>query len=153
MNIAKTLLKAHRKNMQNFQKRNFSGLVVRKDISWILKEIEEPIKQALGKNRAVRISTFKGTMYGYITGFPSGSVVRIHFQCRRQRRHRFHPWVGKIPWRRAWQPSLVFLPGESSWTEEIGGLQSVGSQRVRYNWRGRAHTEIIHSMVPLGNFQ
>ena len=36
--------------MQNFQKRNFSGLVVRKDISWILKEIEEPIKQALGKN-------------------------------------------------------------------------------------------------------
>ena len=76
MNIAKTLLKAYRNNMQNFQKRNFSGLVVRKDISWILKEIEEPIKQALGKNRAVRISTFKGTMYGYITGFPSGSVVK-----------------------------------------------------------------------------
>ena len=24
----------------------------------------------------------------------------------------FHPWVGKIPWRRAWQPTLVFLPGE-----------------------------------------
>ena len=23
------------------------------------------------------------------------------------------PWVGKIPWRRAWQPTLVFLPGES----------------------------------------
>ena len=28
------------------------------------------------------------------------------------------PWVGKIPWRRAWQPTLVFLPGESPWTEE-----------------------------------
>jgi len=25
----------------------------------------------------------------------------------------FHPWVGKIPWRRAWQPTPVFLPGES----------------------------------------
>jgi len=24
-----------------------------------------------------------------------------------------HPWVGKIPWRRAWQPTIVFLPGES----------------------------------------
>ena len=25
----------------------------------------------------------------------------------------FDPWVRKIPWRRAWQPTLVFLPGES----------------------------------------
>ena len=25
----------------------------------------------------------------------------------------FNPWVGKIPWRRAWQPAVVFLPGES----------------------------------------
>ena len=24
----------------------------------------------------------------------------------------FDPWVGKIPWRREWQPTLVFLPGE-----------------------------------------
>jgi len=42
----------------------------------------------------------------------------------------FDPWVGKIPWRRAWQPTPVFLPGESLWTEEPGGLQSMGSQRV-----------------------
>ena len=28
------------------------------------------------------------------------------------------------PWRRAWQPTPVFLPGESSWTEEPGGLQA-----------------------------
>ena len=42
-------------------------------------------------------------------------------------------WVGKIPWRRAWQPSPVFLPGESPRTEEPGGLQSVGSQRVEHD--------------------
>ena len=30
--------------------------------------------------------------------------------------------LGKIPWRRAWQPTAVFLPGESPWTEEPGGL-------------------------------
>jgi len=41
------------------------------------------------------------------------------------------PWVGKIPWRRAQQPTPVFLPGESPWTEEAGGLQPIGSQRVR----------------------
>ena len=33
----------------------------------------------------------------------------------------FDPWVGKIPWRRAWQPTPVFLPGESPWTEEPAG--------------------------------
>ena len=32
------------------------------------------------------------------------------------------------PWRRAWQCTPVFLPGESPWTEEPGGLQSTGSQ-------------------------
>ena len=42
----------------------------------------------------------------------------------------FDPWVGKIPWKRAWQPTPVFLPGESPWTEETGGLQSIGSHTV-----------------------
>ena len=44
-----------------------------------------------------------------------------------------HPvdrWVGKIPWRREWQPIPVFLPEESPWTEKTGGLQSMGSKRV-----------------------
>ena len=41
------------------------------------------------------------------------------------------PGLGRSPWRRAWQPTPVFLPGESPWTEETGGLQSIGSQRVR----------------------
>ena len=40
------------------------------------------------------------------------------------------PGLGRSPWRRAWQPTPVFLPGESPWTEEPRGLQSVGSQRV-----------------------
>ena len=31
-------------------------------------------------------------------------------QCRR---HGFSPWVGKIPWRRNWQPTPVFLPVKS----------------------------------------
>ena len=39
----------------------------------------------------------------------------------------FNPWVEKIPWRRAWQVTPVFLPGESPRTEP-GGLQSMGSQ-------------------------
>ena len=45
----------------------------------------------------------------------------------------FDPWVGMIPWMRAWQLTPVFLPGESSWTEKPGRLQSMGSQNVRHN--------------------
>ena len=34
-------------------------------------------------------------------------------QCRRLRRHGFDSWVWKIPWKRKWQPTPVFLPGKS----------------------------------------
>ena len=37
------------------------------------------------------------------------------------------------PWRREWQPTPVFLPGEFPWTEEPGRLQSMGSQRVGHD--------------------
>ena len=42
-------------------------------------------------------------------GFPGGSDSKECLQCRRPG---FDPWVGKIPWRRAWQPIPVSLPGE-----------------------------------------
>ena len=55
------------------------------------------------------------------------------YQCRRYKTCGFNLWVGKIFWRSAWQPTPVFLPRESPWTEESGGLQSIGWQRVRYD--------------------
>ena len=56
---------------------------------------------------------------------------RTHLQWGRPG---FNPWVGKIPWRRAWQPIPVFLPRESPWTEEPGELKSMGLQRVGQDW-------------------
>ena len=44
------------------------------------------------------------------------------------KRRRFDPWVGKIPWSEARQPTPVFLPGKIPWTEEPGGLQSMKLQ-------------------------
>ena len=35
------------------------------------------------------------------------------------------PGLGRSPWRKVWQPTPVFLAGESPWTEEPGGLQSI----------------------------
>ena len=38
----------------------------------------------------------------------------------------FDPWVGKIPWRRAWQPTLVFLLGESHGQRSLAGYSPWG---------------------------
>ena len=55
-------------------------------------------------------------------------------QCKRsQRRPGFHPWVGKTPWRREWQPTPVFLPGESHGQRSLVGYSSWGC-RVRHDW-------------------
>ena len=71
----------------------------------------------------------------YTLGFSDGtSGKEPTCQCRRCKREKFDPWVRIILWRRAWQPTLVFLPEESPWTEKPGRLQSKGSQRVRHNW-------------------
>ena len=53
--------------------------------------------------------------------------------CLQHRRGRFNPWVGKILWRREWQPTPVFLPGKSHAQGHLGGLEPMGSQRVGYN--------------------
>ena len=42
-------------------------------------------------------------------------------QCKRQKRHSFDLWVGMIPWRRKWQPTPVFLPGESHEQRSLAG--------------------------------
>ena len=62
--------------------------------------------------------------------------------------------VWKIPWRRVWQPTPVFLPKESPWIEEPGGLQSVGSQRTGHDWVTKhtqhmsyEHTEYLENSV------
>ena len=43
-------------------------------------------------------------------------------------------------YRRKWQPTPVFLPGESPWTEVSGGLQSMGSQRVGHDCVTKHHS-------------
>ena len=53
-------------------------------------------------------------------------------QCKRCRRPRFSPWIGKIPWKRKWQATPEFLPGKSHGQRSLVGLQSIGSQRVIY---------------------
>ena len=52
--------------------------------------------------------------YPYIEGYHTRlSGKESACQCRRCRRHGFSPWLGKIPWRRKWQPTPVSLAGKS----------------------------------------
>ena len=53
----------------------------------------------------------------------------------------FDPWVGKIPWRRAWQPTLVFLPGEPHGERGLVCYSAWGLT-VRNNWRDLAYTHL-----------
>ena len=58
-------------------------------------------------------------------------------QCRRHNRHRFNPWVEKIPWRRKWQPTLAFLPGQRSLADTVPRVAR--SQTWLHSW-ARMHT-------------
>ena len=46
------------------------------------------------------------------------------------KRHEFNPWVGKIPWRREWQPTPVFLPGESHGLRSLAGYSPWGHKEL-----------------------
>ena len=60
-------------------------------------------------------------------GFPGGaSGKEPTCQCRTHKRLGLDPWVGKIPWRRARQPTLVFLPGESHGQRSLVGYSPYG---------------------------
>ena len=49
-----------------------------------------------------------------VYGHPSWHYGKeLTCQCRRFKRNRFDPWVGKILWGRKWQPTPIYLPGES----------------------------------------
>ena len=51
-------------------------------------------------------------------------------QWRRHKKLRLNTWVGKIPWRRKWQPTPVFLPGESSGQRSLAGYSSQGRKEL-----------------------
>ena len=68
--------------------------------------------------------------YNWFTGLPRWlSGKESACQCRRRR---FHPWVGKIPWRRKWWPAPVFWSGKSHGQKSLATVHR-GHKRVRHN--------------------
>ena len=57
--------------------------------------------------------------------FPGGSAVKNPPAMQECRRHRFDPWARRIPWRRAWQPTPVFLENpvdKGAWQPTVRGV-------------------------------
>ena len=76
-------------------------------------------------------------------GFPSWHSGMI-CQCRRGRRGSFDPWVGKIPWRRAWQPAPVFLPGKPHGPRGLAGCSPQGCKGLDTTERWSLRLSLPH---------
>ena len=69
-----------------------------------------------------------------ISAFRTSLVAQMVKDLLAMQETGFDPWVGKIPWRRKWQLTPVYIPGKfHGHRREPGGLQSMGSQIVRNN--------------------
>ena len=73
--------------------------------------------------------------------FLDGEVKEVCLQCRRCG---FDPWVRKIPWRRKWQPTPVFLPEKSHGQRRLGGYSPWG-RKVGHDWATKPTHVIIHT--------
>ena len=59
-------------------------------------------------------------------------------------RHSFHTWVEKISWRRAWQPTPLFLPGESHGQRSLVGYSPRGCRELDMAEPLSAHAADLH---------
>ena len=94
----------HEKNGKQLESAWLEVLCMRSLVQCLVKGAHKMVTQLMSK-----IQGLKG-----VIGLPrwySGKEPTC--QCRRCKRRGFDPWLGKISWRRKWQPTPVFLPGKS----------------------------------------
>ena len=89
--------------------------------TWMSLKMNSPVEPSRKTTDAVQMDcnllrdfvalAFRLTVPGFL--IHRDSLVAQTVICLQCRRSGFNPWVGKIPWRRKWQPTPVFLPGKS----------------------------------------
>ena len=73
-----------------------------------------------------RVLKKKSLFFNYNTSLVAQMIKRVCLQCMRPG---FYHWVGKILWRRKWQPTPVFLPGESHGRRSLAGYTVYGGSK------------------------
>ena len=61
----------------------------------------------------------------------------------------FKHWVGKMPWRRKWQPTPIFLPGKSCGQRSLAGYRPWGCRRVRHNLATKQQQESVFTVIKI----
>ena len=115
-------------------------------------ESEKNMKEEVRHENLERIlncpspGTSIGTLFNQIQGLPWWlKRWRSRLQCRRPR---FDPWVGKIPWRRQWLSTPVFLPGESHRQRSLAGYSLWGQKESdTVEWLTHTHTPHISPIL------
>ena len=75
--------------------------------------------------REASVMKFSSCLRQVLLSFPAGASDK---ECRRHKRLGFDPWVRKMPWRRAWQPTPVSLPGEPHGQRSLAGYSPWGCE-------------------------
>ena len=81
-------------------------------------------------------------------GFPGGTMAKDPYANAGDLRCRFNPWVGKIPLRRAWQPTAVSLPGESHGQRSLEGCSPWGP-KMSDTTEATEHTSLLRASESL----
>ena len=63
----------------------------------------------------------------------------------RHKRRGFDPWVGKITWRLSWQPTPIFLSGESHGQTNLVGYHPQ-DRKESENWSDLSHTQTLFTL-------
>ena len=66
-----------------------------------------------------------------------------------RRRRGFHPWVGKIPWRKKWQPTPVLLPGKSQGQRSRAGYSPRGHKESDTAEHTGVHAHMLNLQIKL----
>ena len=93
-----------------------------------------------------------GMQYARIGASPVAQGQRICLRCRSHRRRSFHPWVRKLPRRRAWQPTPAFLPGESHGQRNLVTVPRVTESQLKW-LSTHAHRHIAKVCFELSSTQ
>ena len=101
--------------------------------------------------RTVPVTPPSKNMVPRVTGLPRGcSGKESTCQCRRHKRRGLDTWVGKIPWKRKWQPALVFLLGKSHGQRSLAGHSLWGHKESDMTKHAHTHAHrvirCVHSL-------
>ena len=133
----------------------YLSVVIINDKNWSLKTIKPKVcilNNVLDNKVSVNFLSvlLKTSLILLLRGFPGGSDVE-ESACNAGDLGSI-PGLGRFLWRREWQPTPVFLPGEFHGQRSLAGyIQFMWSQRVRYNWVTHTHTHTHTERAYSGN--